>query len=228
MGDEAVASDESEFWERRHDLSLSPITEEDVAKQGVGRERHLVLLAHLNDGDLITELQPIRDRLGDFECFEPITEQNLHITVKVFGNVVENPSGEAEYSLEEERELADELGSVLDDFLPFHIEFPRYNLFPTAVYAEVDDDGRFREMNRRVCGLSNVPVLDRDTVGFIPHLTLGHFTQQSGYERLVEYLETNRRLDLPTTRVEQVKFVALDFSKGRFPPYETIETYQFE
>lgn len=228
MSDEALAADESEFWERRHDLSLSPITQEDVEQRGIGRDRHLVLLAHLHDSDLIPSVRPLLERLGEFECFEPIMPGNLHVTIKVLGNVVEHPSGEAEFSLAEERNLATALGSALDDLSPFDIGFPRYNLFPTTVYAEVDDDGRFRELNQRVCELSGIPVFDRDRDGFIPHLTLGQFTQQSGSERLIDYVETNRRLDLPTTRIEQVEFVALDLSEGRFPPYETIQAYPFD
>lgn len=228
MSNDPVAADESEFWERRHDLSPSPITDQDIEQRGIGRDRHLVLLAHLHDSDLITSVKPLLKRLGQFECFEPIPEENLHITVKVFGNVVEDPSSEDEFSPAEERDLAAALESELDDCSPFEVEFPRFNLFPDTVYAEVDDDGRFRRLNRRVCELSNVPVWDRDRDGFIPHLSLGHFTQRGGYDQLIEYLETNRRLDLPPIGIDQVEFVALNLSEGRFPPYETIQTYPLD
>lgn len=227
MADEPVVADEREFWERRHELSPSPIAEADVAQSG-GQDRHLVLLTHLEDRDVVAASRPVLDRLGGFECVEPIPERSLHVTVKVFGTVVEQPSTEAEFSSQEERELATVLESVLAAWSPFDVAFPRFNLFPGVVYAEVADSGRFRAMNQAVCELPDVPVWDRDGAGFIPHLTLGQFTQRSGYGRLVEYLETHRQLDLPTIRIDQVKLVALDRSNGRFPPYEMIETYRFD
>ena len=67
--------------------------------------------------------------------------------------------------------------------------------------------------------------MERDRDGFIPHLTLGHFTQRDGYEQLLQYLETHRSLNVPAMTVDELELVALDYSDGRFPPYETLETY---
>lgn len=225
MPDENVATDESEFWERRNNLSLSPITPEDVAQWGTGRSRHLVLLAHLTEDNVVDAFRPLLNRLGDFDCFEPTPARNLHITVKVFGNVVEEPSAKADFSPEDEQELATSLETVFDEVSAFPVRFPQFNLFPGVVYAEVDDGGRFGELNQRVCELSSVPVWNRDKEGFIPHVSLGHFIQQAGYGSLVEYLENNRHLELPMATINEIEFVGLNLSEGRFPPYETIETY---
>lgn len=225
MSDETVASDESEFWVQRHDLTPEPITEAALEERAVGRDRHLVLLASLADDDVASEFRPVLDRLGAYDCFVPIEERFLHVTVKVFGNVVAEPTGKAEFSGRAERELVDSLKGAVERFGTFQVSFPRINLFPAAVYAEVNDDGQFGELNRRVCALPEVPVWDRDLDGFIPHVSLGHFIQRNGYEELVAALEAKRELDVSATAIEALQFVALDLSEGRFPAFETIATY---
>lgn len=225
MSDDAMASDETEFWERRRDLTLAPTTEADVERRAVGRTRHLVLLAHLTDEDIVARFAPILERLGEFDCFAPEPARNLHVTVKVLGNVVEEPDDVYEFSDRDERRLAASLRSALDSAEAFTVDFPRFNLFPGVVYAEVADDGRFAGVNRLVCELADVPVRERDEAGFVPHLTLGHFTQRDGYERLLRYLEENRSLDVPSVAIDELELVALDFSDGRFPPYETVAAY---
>ncbi|WP_248907999.1 2'-5' RNA ligase family protein [Halocatena marina] len=225
MSDTAVASDEAEFWERRHELVLSPTTAEDVERRSTESARHLVLLAHITDEAIIRCFESIVADLDEFDCIVPIPVRDLHITVKVFGNVVEEPDGNAEFSQQDEKELATSLRSALGAVPSFPVRFPRFNLFPSVVYAEVTDDGRFSQLNQRVCAIPDVPVWDRDGDGFIPHLTLGEFTQRDGYEQLLQYLEDNHSLDIPPTTISELEFVALDLSNGRFPPYETIETY---
>lgn len=225
MTDDTVASNETEFWERRHDLTLSPITEKDIEQRAIGRIRHVVLLAHITDETIVSRFGSILKRLGDFNCIAPIRTTNLHITGKVFGNVVEEPNGEGEFSKQDERELATSLQSALCKTIPFTASFPRFNIFPGVVYAEVVDDGHFATVNHRVCERSDTPVWNRDRGGFIPHLTLGHIIQRSGYEHLLQYLERNRSLAIPSTTIEELKLVALDLSDGRFPQYETIEIY---
>jgi 2'-5' RNA ligase len=225
MADDGLATDPAAFWNRRHDLSIAPITDEDVRQRAVGRGRHLVLLARVTDDAVLSRIEPILNRLDGFDCFAAQPTRNLHITVKVLGNVVENPQSEVEFAPREETELVEKLGSALDGAAPFTVEVPRLNLFPDVVYAEVADDGRFATLNHRVCSITGVPVRERDRTGFVPHLTLGHFTRREGYERLLQYLEENRSLDLPPVPVSDLELVALDFSDERFPPYETVRTY---
>ncbi|QLD86354.1 2'-5' RNA ligase family protein [Natronomonas halophila] len=225
MADDGLASNPATFWNRRHELSLAPITDEDVRQRAGGRGRHLVLLARITDDTVRSRVEPILKRLDGFDCFAAQPTRNLHITVKVLGNVVENPQDEAEFAPEEEAELVAKLDDALEEATSFAVDIPRLNLFPDVVYAEVADDGRFAALNHRVCSIAGVPVRERDRTGFIPHLTLGHFTRRDGYERLLQYLERNRSLDLPPRPVSELELVALDFSDGRFPPYETVRTY---
>lgn len=225
MSDDSTASDETEFWERRQDLSVSPMKKEDLKQRAIGRSRHLVLLARITDEDVVSRFQPVLEQLDEFECFASEPARNLHATVKVLGNVVEDPNGEGQFSTQDEHELVSSLQSALSDATAFTVDFPRLNLFPSVVYAEITDNGRFMELNQSVCDIQGVPVWNRDEDGFIPHLTLGHFTQQNGYDRLLQYLEKNRSLAVPSTSIRELTLVALDLSEGRFPSYETVATY---
>jgi 2'-5' RNA ligase len=224
MADDGLAADPAAFWKQRHDLSLSPITEEEIHQRAGGRRRHLVLLANITDDAVLSRIDPLLNRLDEFECFAAAPTRYLHVTVKVVGDVVENPQDETEFAPREEAELVEEIDSALDGATPFTVEAPRLNLFPDVVYAEIADGGRFAELNRRVRSVPRVPVRDRDHE-FIPHLTLGHFTRVGGYDQLLRYLKRNRSLEVPSVNVSELELVALDFSEGRFPPYETVRTY---
>lgn len=226
MSEDAAASDESDFWERRQTLSISPTTEEDLKQRTVRQSRHLVLLAHITDEAVISRIEPVLERLGEFECFAPEPARNLHVTVKVLGNVVEEPDGEDEFTPQDEHELVRLLRAAIGDTPAFTVDFPRLNLFPSVIYAEVADNGQFAELNRRVCDVQGAPVWGRDRDNFIPHLTLGHFTQRDGYDRLLQYLEETRSVAIPSTSIADLKLVTLDLSEGQFPPFETVTTYK--
>lgn len=149
-----------------------------MKQRAIGRSRHLVLLARITDEDVVSRFEPVLEQFGDFKCFASEPARNLHFSVKVLGNVVEDPNGEGEFSTQDERELVSSLQSALSDATAFTVDFPRLNLFPRVVYSEVADNGRLMELNQSVCDVPGVPVWGRDRDGFIPHLTLGHFTQR--------------------------------------------------
>lgn len=227
MPDNEVVSDPSESWEERSDWSPSPITETDIEHRVVGRGRHLVLLASISAEEIIDRLEPILEELGKYECVAPTPPENLHVTVKVIGDVVTEPRAVGEFSPTDERQLIQSIRDYIGDISSFTVTFPQLNLFPTVVYAEVSDNDYFAELNQRICEIPTIPVLERDNA-FIPHLTLGHFTQRDGYRELVQYLEDNRSLTVPEVTVTEVELVALDFAEGRFPSHTTVETYELQ
>ncbi len=91
------------------------------------------------------------------------------------------------------------------------------------MYGEVADGGRLAGLNREVCDYSGTATLDRDGDKFIPRLTFGYFDNDTDYGELVDCLETNRQLQLPTIPVEQVTLVAFEVG-GRPPTYNRLET----
>lgn len=203
-----LATSPADFWERRRDLTPEPVTPADASA------RHLVFLASVGDA-----LAEARTGLDQFDCLAVAPPAYHHVTVTVVGNV-----GEAVTRAGEDR-LREAARDAFDGVEAFDVSFSRYNLFPTVVYAEVDDGDAFAELNERACALDGVSVHDRDDA-FVPHATLAQFTGDSDYDELLDFLEEDRTLDL-TARIEEVELVAVDPSE-RFPEFDTVESYSLQ
>lgn len=228
MGEEFVATDPSECWERRHDLEISPHTAADVDDQGADRIEHLVVIARISAADVVAGLRPVLAALDEFGCFESIPVRNLHVTVKIVGDVVADPSGSGEFGVGAVDDIVEAVRTRLAGVSSFRVGFPRLNLFPSVVYAEVVDDGVFGRLNDRLCASGAFPVFDRDGRGFIPHLTLGQFVESSGAGAVIEYVEANRGLSVPSVTVDALELIAVDHSAGRFPVYESVAVFELE
>jgi 2'-5' RNA ligase len=99
------------------------------------------------------------------------------------------------------------------------------NLFPDTVYAEVDAEGVLAELNRRLSDSSWSSTTDRDGDNFIPHLTLGYFTSDEEYDALLDFMETNRSLSVPSTTVSELSLVAFDVTANWRSASATLKTY---
>lgn len=224
MTDDEFASDPAEFWERRHDLSIRPTTADDLADRGERRGRHLDLVWDLPVGrtDEVV-FERLRDRLSAFDCLTVAPPHYLHVSVKAVGRVVPDPDADEEFSTGDLPLLADAIGTALDGVDPFEVRLPRLNLFPTVVYSEIDDDGRFAALNDRVGAVPDVPVHERDQQ-FIPHAALAEFVGTSDYPALVEALEDDRTVDVGPVEATTLDLVSVDLS-DRFPRLESVRRY---
>jgi 2'-5' RNA ligase len=209
----------SGFWNERHEMDLETTTAEDVAARDVSR--HLVLLARVDDA-VAKAFQTSLDALDAFEGLAVPPERYLHVTVTLVGNV----GPDCRLSPADEFRITDELYDALDGVEPFEVSFPKFDLFPSVVFASVDDGGAFAELNERACRVDGVEVHDRDE-GFTPHLTLAQFRSQEGYDHVVSWLDEHRTLDVPSMRVDEVELVAVDLA-ARFPEFETVQRYTLE
>jgi 2'-5' RNA ligase len=224
MVEEPLVENETEFWERRHDLTPQTTTDADIRERAANGRRHLVLLANITDGTVLSQFESALTALERFDCIAPVPLRYLHVTVKVVGNVVEKPESEAELTSKQEERIIESARSAFANIEPFTVEFPQFNLFPSVVYAEVRDGGRFSELNRRACNIPDIPVWNRDGERFIPHVTLGQFTHGEEYEQLLSHLEANRRIVINPIEVSGIELVSLDLAE-RFPAFETLETF---
>ena len=217
MPDEEMATSPAEFWERRHDLSPS------TAIDGTEGYR-VVLLIDITDPEVVAAGEHVTETLDQFACFDPVPHEALHLTVKLFDISV--PAGTTQVGdLPPDRRRVDEIVSrVATTVDPFEAEITRFNLFPDVVYGEVDADDHLADLNQAVCDHPEIAPLDRDGAAFIPHLTLGYFTGQAQYQALLDFLETNRGLQWPTIRVDELSLVTYEVG-GRPPTYNRLATY---
>lgn len=198
-------------------MTVKPTTEDDVDEYDV--DRHLVFLADVTDEALRSALRPTLAELAEFDCLAVVPERYLHVTVTIAGNV----GPEYRLSAADEERIAAAGHEAFADAEPFEASFPRLNLFPTVVFAAVDDGGAFAALNDRACEIEGVEVHDRDE-GFVPHATLAQFRNIADYDDLLAWLDANRALDVPAVRVEAVELVAVELDQ-RFPTFETVARY---
>lgn len=206
----------SGFWNERREMDLVTTTAEDVAERDVSR--HLVLLARVDDA-VASGLQRTLEGLSAFDCLAVPPERYLHVTVTIVGNV----GPEHRLSRADESRIVEELHEAFDGAEPFDVSFPRFDLFPSVVFAAIEDGGGFAELNERACGVEGIEIHDRDE-GFTPHLTLAQFRSRDDYDELLEWLEEHRELEVPSMRVTDVDLVAVDLDQ-RFPEFDTVEQY---
>ena len=205
------------YWDERHQMTLEPTTDVDIADRDGAR--HLVFLARVDDEGAQEALRPTLDALAEFDCLAVVPERYLHVTVTLAGNV----GPDRRLSAADEERIAAAGREAFADASPFEVSFPRLDLFPTVVFAAVDDDGSFAALNERACDIDGVEVQGRDE-GYVPHLTLAQFRSREDYDGLVEWLEANRTLDVPSARVTDLELVAVDLDE-RFPAFETVAQY---
>jgi 2'-5' RNA ligase len=219
MHDEGMASDATEFWKQRHDIT--PSADTDEGPDGY----RLVLLAEVTDPDVLSACERICGTLDRFECFDASPSSVMHITAKLFDTEVEPSTTGIENPSPAVKRVDGVVSNVVSEYEPFDVELPRLNLFPDVVYGEVADGGQLTGLNRRICNYDGIVTLDRDGEKFIPHLTFGYFGTDRDFGALVEFLEVNRELQLPTVPIEEVSLVAYEVG-GHPPTYNHLKTYE--
>lgn len=205
------------FWDDRHEMAVETTTAEDVANRGV--DRHLVFLADVVDESVHDALRPTLDALAEFDCLAVVPEEYLHVTVTIAGNV----GPDCRLSAADEQRVAAAARDAFDGVESFEVTFPRLNVFPSVVFADVADGGAFADLNGRACGIDGIEVHERDE-SFVPHLTLAQFRSTGDYGEFVAWAEANRTLSVPPLRVDAVELVAVSLDE-RFPPFETVARY---
>lgn len=220
MHEKNMASNSTEFWDQRHDLT--PSTE--VGGDG-GDSYRLVLLVDITDPGVLFECERITDALDEFECLDAVSSDAHHITVKLFDVEAEQSTDDLVDPSPAIRRVDRAVSEVTSVYDPFSIDLTQFNLFPDVVYGEVAGGGQLAGLNREICNQAGVTALERDRDEFIPHLTFGHFTGDDDYDSLVKCIEAGRELQVPTVRVEAVTLVAYEVG-GRPPTYNQLETYE--
>jgi 2'-5' RNA ligase len=219
MHDEEMASSPAEFWRRREELV--PATEVAEAVDGY----RLVLLVDVADPEVLAWYDHVAEALSRFACFDTLSPDTLHLTVKLFDVAVPLAAADRTEQPAALTRVSDVAADAVATADPFEAEITQFNLFPDVVYGEVADDGQLAALNRAVCSHTQVTALDRDGAGFIPHLTFGYFTGDEDYDAIVEFIGNNRELRSPTVPIDEVHLTAYEVG-SRPPTYSRIDTYR--
>ena len=219
MHQDRMASHPDEYWELRRELTPSP--DPPVVADG---DQRLAVLIDLADSQAASAYRRLRTRLSEFTCLESTPADELHLTVKLFDHAPTAATREGSTAVSA-AQIADAIAGIVDGHEPFEAGFPRLNLFPDTVYAEVDDGGMLAELNRALCDQPWATATDRDGQQFIPHLTLGYFAGSEEYDRLITFLEDHRDPGLPTVTVDELAVVAYDLTSNWGSATRTLQTF---
>ncbi len=217
-GDE-MASDPSEYWERRREITPSP--ERRFVADG---DPQLALLVDVSDSPVVEAYERLRGDLEAFDCVRPTPSAQLHLTVKLFDRVTETAAARRDTPIPTD-DIHDAVRDLAAEHDPFEASFPRLNLFPDTVYAETETDGVLSALNEALCERTWAATSSRDAEQFVPHLTLGYLAGTAGYDRFVDFLEQRRDLSFPTATVDELSLVSYDGASNWRSAATTLRTY---
>jgi 2'-5' RNA ligase len=95
----------------------------------------------------------------------------FHVPIKGLGYL------EEELNRNKYESVLQKITRIVSEFPPFEIQIKGIAAFPTAVYAKIEDQGRFKEINQRILGelKEDVEKSRFDAEEFVPHVTLATF-----------------------------------------------------
>ncbi|ESS07417.1 MAG: 2''-5'' RNA ligase [uncultured archaeon A07HB70] len=218
MHDDEMASDASEYWDRRREITPSP--ERRFVADG---DSQLALIVDVSDSPVAEAYGRLRSDLDDFDCVRSTPRAGLHLTVKLFDRTAAEPTQADEPAPTDD--IDDAVHDIAAGHGPFEAAFPRLNVFPDTVYAEAETDGVLSALNAALCERTWAATSSRDAGQFVPHLTLGYLTSAEGYDRLVDFLERRRDLSFPTATVDELSLVAYDGASNWRSAATTLRTY---
>ncbi len=114
----------------------------------------------------------------------------FHVPIKGLGYL------EDEVDRNKYESVLHKIKAILSEFSPFEVTLRGVEAFPTAVYAKVHDDGRFKEINERILQELDGEVEKSrfDAEEFVPHVTLATFNTKD-VSPLLKFIESEELKD---------------------------------
>ncbi|HZW56204.1 MAG TPA: 2'-5' RNA ligase family protein [Nitrososphaerales archaeon] len=135
-------------------------------------------------------------------------QSTFHVTVKGLG-YLEEKLDHVKYE-----KVMQKISSIIAEFKPFEIRIKGLGVFPTSVYASVEDQSsRFKAMNNRICEelRGDVEQSEYDGDAYVPHVTLATFNS-SDVKNLFEKISSPemRDRDFGTCAVFEIEAVEVN------------------
>jgi 2'-5' RNA ligase len=129
---------------------------------------------------------------------------NYHVSVKGLGYLEEElDRNKFEHSLLR-------IQGIISEFAPFEFEIRGLGVFPTGVFARVEDDGKFQQINKRIATelKGSVDESKYDSQAFVPHIMLASFNTKD-VSKLVQKVESPEMnsVDLGRAGVFEIEMV---------------------
>ena len=186
--------------------------ETEVAR---GRGQAIAFVVSLGDGDAAYDALAIQDEIAEIPGLNLVSEDSLHISVKLAGFQVIQRTFPDDILREEVPLIDEQATEMLRSVPPFRVRIGQPNAFPDAVILEVDDSGALRRLNAAL--MEHIPLLHRypnDSPNYLPHVTIATFEDESGLPELKERLRELRVREVGPVEVRSIQLARIWFVGG--------------
>jgi 2'-5' RNA ligase len=182
-------------------------------REGIG----LGLGIRVQTTEVVEQVRAIQRQLEQCHTFAPSPLDTLHITVRNLGALVDHPKRAQEVSPRQLPALTESIGRVLADRDRFPILLNRVNSFFVCPIVEVHDAGHILSIREQLepelvsLGLADYNYGPR---GFIPHLTLGYYTESNDGAAARQVVNALRDTTVGTIQVTELILVRARLTSG--------------
>lgn len=186
------------------------------------RKHFYSFLVGVNRQEVRDRLEEVQSQLEKFKCVDNVPRDYFHITVKMAGFLVDNPSQGDEIGEDQLDEIKQQADSIVEDFEPFEVRLKNLNIFPTAVISEVHEARELDSLNRRFKQIDQLLTFRKE---YLPHTSIAHFQSKEAFQSLLEKLEQLREQEFGTVEVDEIRLIHTDFRKDKLG-FETVERFK--
>lgn len=206
--------------------SLPKLTTPETRRENAkGRPRYLLFAITIEDPEIIQEIQAYQNHLEQFECTKCIPEDNLHITLKRVGYIVETPSSPNEHSPKDVLEIAYQAQDIFEEVEPFEIQLSDVETFPKALYASIEESNELTQLHNKLGSeIDKLDMYEFESDDFIPHLTLAQYDSRDEFNALIDVLDEFPKPKSSIT-VDSISLIAADMTQV-FPQERCLYKYE--
>ncbi|HEU0163588.1 MAG TPA: 2'-5' RNA ligase family protein [Thermomicrobiales bacterium] len=166
-------------------------------------------------GTLGPAIEEIRAVLAEYPFVRLHPDDFLHIPIQELGFLSDAPRRRDEINFERLEEFSSVARIPIGEYPQFTIRIGGINSFLDAPFLDVQDGGWISRIHRRLLDIAVIPPNTR--FPFLPHITLGHYTESAEIGDLGERLEPWRDITLGEFEVNEIEIVTLRTNEA-YPP----------
>ncbi len=188
-----------------------------------GHAEHLVFvvrLDQLSSDDIIDAIAGTRKKLATSSAYIPFPQNYLHITAKALGFMG------VDHTPKDRISIIKQASCLLAEHAKFEISLKGIGMFPSVVYAKVEDNGQFLKINKTLLSLKEATTMKYDSPNYIPHMALGTYKEGADIREISELAEPMKSLEFGKAQITHIDLVIARWQGTKFPVFELVERFE--